>query len=46
LEGWSYDGIKDPVNKKHPCMVNFEDLPKTQQAKDFIFRAIVLMLSK
>jgi hypothetical protein len=46
LEGWSFGGIKDPENKKHPCMVNFEDLPKAQQAKDYIFRALVLALSK
>ena len=40
-EGWTYGPVKDPVAKTHPCMVRFADLPKEQQAKDYIFRAIV-----
>ncbi len=43
-EGWSYGPVKDPDKKEHPCMVRFEDLPVEQQAKDFIFRAVVLLL--
>jgi hypothetical protein len=41
LDGWVYGPAKDPEKKEHPCMVPFEQLPREQQAKDFIFRAIV-----
>jgi hypothetical protein len=40
-DGWKYGETKDPVNKTHPCIVPFEDLPPEQRAKDFIFRGIV-----
>lgn len=39
--GWVYGEKKDPVAKTHPCMVPFGELPQHQQAKDFIFKAIV-----
>lgn len=39
--GWIYGPIKDPERKQHPCLIPFSQLPKEQQAKDFIFRAIV-----
>lgn len=40
-DGWTYGPVKDPEAKQHPCMVPFADLPREQQAKDFIFRAVV-----
>jgi len=40
-DGWAYGSVKDPAAKKHPCIVPFNELPREQQAKDFIFRAIV-----
>ena len=40
-EGWIYGPVKDPVRQEHPCMVPFAQLPREQQAKDFIFRAVV-----
>jgi hypothetical protein len=40
-EGWVYGAYKDPVAKRHPCIVPFDQLPREQQAKDFIFRAVV-----
>lgn len=40
-EGWKYGPVKDPDKKEHPCLVSFADLPTDQQAKDFIFRAVV-----
>jgi hypothetical protein len=40
-EGWVYGGQKDPVAKTHHCIVPFNELPVDQQAKDFIFRAVV-----
>lgn len=41
--GWVYGEKKNPEAKPptHPCIVPFSKLPKEQQAKDFIFRAVV-----
>jgi len=43
--GWTYGDIKDEELKTHPCMVPFNKLPKHQQAKDYVFRAIVHTLN-
>lgn len=40
-EGWVYGEVKDPEAKTHPCIVPFDQLPREQQAKDYIFRAVV-----
>ena len=40
-DGWVYGEIKDPEAKTHPCIVQFDQLPVEQQAKDYIFRAVV-----
>ena len=40
-EGWVYGPAKDAEKKEHHCMVPFDQLPVDQQAKDFIFRAVV-----
>ena len=40
-QGWVYGSEKDPDRKQHPCMVSFDQLPPEQQAKDYVFRAIV-----
>lgn len=42
-EGWRWGPDKDPQEKTHPCIKPFDDLSK-QQAKDFIFQAIVNVL--
>lgn len=39
--GWKYGALKDADAKTHPCLVPFSDLPREQQAKDFLFRAVV-----
>lgn len=39
--GWVWGEVKDPDAKTHPCLVPFSDLPREQQAKDFLFRAVV-----
>lgn len=44
-EGWTYGPVKDPEARTHPCLVPFEDLPPEQQAKDRLFRAVVLALA-
>jgi hypothetical protein len=43
-DGWIYGEAKDPEKKTHPCLVGFEALPPHQQAKDRLFRAVVLAL--
>lgn len=45
-DGWKYGPVKDAVKKEHPCIVPFDQLPVEQQAKDFIFRAVVHSLAK
>jgi hypothetical protein len=40
-EGWTYGEVKDLDAKTHPCMVPFDQLPREQQIKDRLFRAIV-----
>ncbi len=40
-EGYVYGPVKNPDTKEHPCMVPFSELPREQQAKDFIFGAVV-----
>lgn len=39
--GWVYGVEKDEEKKTHPCMVPYNKLPVEQQAKDYIFKAIV-----
>lgn len=36
-DGWVYGKVKDPEAKTHPCMVDYDKLPKDQQKKDAIF---------
>lgn len=43
-DGWQWGPKKDPEKKLHPCLVPFGELTKEQQAKDHLFRAIVVGL--
>ena len=45
LDGWKWGAVKDPVKKEHPCYVRYDQLPESQRAKDYIFKAIVNVLS-
>lgn len=45
-DGWTYGPIKDPTKKEHPCLVPFADLPKEQQIKDWLFRAVVHAIAR
>lgn len=45
-EGWKYGPVKDPEKKEHPCLVPFSELSKEQQAKDYLFRGVVLAFKK
>lgn len=40
-DGWRYGPIKDPEKKEHPCFLPYNLLPREQQSKDYIFRAVV-----
>jgi len=42
--GWEYGKEKSVMRKTHPCMVDYEDLPKEQRVKDSLFLAIVNVL--
>lgn len=44
-EGWTYGEKKDPEQKKHPCMVPYDQLPIHQQRKDYLFAAVVKALA-
>ena len=44
-DGWKYGPVKDADKKEHPCFVKYEELPKEQQAKDHLFKAVVAALS-
>ena len=40
-EGWVFGSVKNPEAKTHPCLIEFDQLPKEQQAKDYLFRGVV-----
>lgn len=42
--GWKYGPVKDEAKKEHPCMVPFNQLPREQQVKDYLFVYVVLAL--
>lgn len=33
-EGWTYGPTRDDANKKHPCLVAYDDLPESEKAYD------------
>ena len=39
--GWVYGTMKDEEAKTHPSLIPYNDLPDSERAKDFIFRAVV-----
>jgi len=45
-DGWSYGPVKDERKKTHPCLVPHEDLPESQQRKDYLSGAIFLALTE
>ncbi len=40
-DGWTFGTAKNAVNKEHPCLVPYVDLPVEQRLKDYLFRAVV-----
>ena len=45
-EGWKFGTAKCAIAKTHPCCVPYNELPKAQQTKDFLFRAVVHAVHK
>lgn len=45
-DGWKYGPVKDSELREHPCMVPYEELPREQQVKDYLFRAVALTAAK
>ena len=43
-DGWVYGPVKDAEAKTHPCIVPYDELPREQQAKDHLFKAVVAAL--
>jgi hypothetical protein len=43
--GWVYGPVKDPERKTHPCLVAYQDLPKVQKDKDYLFSQTVKTLA-
>lgn len=43
--GWVYGDVKNERVRTHSCLVPFVELPQAQQAKDYIFCAIVHAMS-
>ena len=42
--GWKFGPVKDAEKKEHPCFVPYDQLPAEQQAKDHLFKAVVMAL--
>lgn len=40
-DGWTYGPAKDVELKRHPALVSWPELPRTQRAKDVLFLHIV-----
>jgi RyR domain len=43
--GWTHGQVKDPVQKTHPTLLPWAELPTEQQLKDRLFIAIVRALA-
>ena len=43
-DGWKYGPEKDVKKKLHPCLVPYEDLPKSHRLKDDLFMAVARIL--
>ena len=33
-DGWTYGAIRDDAQKKHPCLIPYEELPESEKAYD------------
>lgn len=44
-EGWRFGTVKNPDLKEHPCLVDYDELPLEQRAKDALFGATIRALA-
>lgn len=42
-DGWVYGETYCPINKTHPCMVAFDELPDSEKFKDEIWATVMRM---
>lgn len=40
-DGWKYGPVKDEAKKENPAFLPYDELPKEQKPKDFLFKQIV-----
>lgn len=40
-DGWIFGKVKSERARLHPCLVDFNLLPKEEKAKDYLFRQVV-----
>lgn len=40
-QGWTYGPVKDATEKRHPCLVPYNDLPEGHKFKDTLFHTVV-----
>jgi RyR domain len=33
-DGWSYGLVRDDINKHHPCLIPYQDLPEVEKVYD------------
>lgn len=33
-DGWTYGPVRDDANKKHPCLIRYEELPESEKEYD------------
>jgi hypothetical protein len=45
-DGWVYGPVKDAEKKTHPCLVPYDQLPPEQQAKDALFKTIIMVCKR
>lgn len=43
--GWTFGIVKNVETKEHPCILPYDELPKSQRFKDELFRTIVKSLA-
>lgn len=44
-DGWVYGEVKDAEKKTHPCLVEYDELPRDQKFKDYLRSEIVRILA-